>query len=115
MSEDNTLEIKEPEVEMPKTDTYDAEEVASQLLFLYTPKFNSGVDQLTSNALRRILKKLVSYPLNEKAYKATSQLEKDIFSVGDRLLEGKWVLLASTYANLIEKELNKEKKEETNG
>ena len=89
----------------------DPMEMASTMLYLYTPKFQQAVMKLSSNALRRVLMKLVSYPLNEKAYKATSQLEQDAFNVGDRLLESKFLMIMSTYQGIVEQEM---KKEETN-
>ena len=89
----------------------DPMEMAATMLYLYTPKFQQAVMKLSSNALRRVLMKLVSYPLNEKAYKATSQLEQDAFNVGDRLLESKFLMIMSTYQGIVEQEI---KKEETN-
>tara|TARA_R110000868_G_scaffold66014_2_gene196956 strand:- start:1699 stop:2073 length:375 start_codon:yes stop_codon:yes gene_type:complete len=95
----------------------DPTELASTMLFLYTPKFIEGVDQLSSNALRRVLKRLVQYPLNEKAYKATSAGENNVFLVGDRLLEAKFLMLMSTYHDLVQNNLPKaeEQGESDNG
>jgi hypothetical protein len=84
----------------------DPAEMASTMLYLYTPKFNAAVDKLSSNALRRVLKKLVSYPLNEKDYKATSQGELDVFAVGDRLLEAKFLLIMDNYNKLVQQHLS---------
>jgi hypothetical protein len=90
----------------------DPMEMASTLLYMYTPKFNAAVDKLSSNALRRVLKRLVSYPLNEKAYAATSQAEQDVFNVGDRLLEAKFIMITQTYTDIIEQEMKKEEQGE---
>lgn len=92
-----------------KQEVEDPTEMASTMLALYTPKFNEGVDQLSSNALRRVLKRLVSYPLNDKEYKATSNGEKNVFLVGDRLLEAKSVLIYDQYAKIIQNDMNKSK------
>lgn len=86
----------------------DATEMASTMLYLYTPKFNAAVDKLSSNALRRVLKKLVSFPLNDKDYKPTSQVEQDVFNVGDRLLESKFLLLLDNYHQLVQDQIKEE-------
>lgn len=83
------------------TNADDPAGLASAILGLYTPKFNNAVDRLSSNALRRVLKKLVSFPLNDKDYTATSQGEAEVFAVGDKLLEAKYVLIYDQYAKII--------------
>ena len=112
IKEEGTKEIVE------KNLSDDPVEMAATLLYLYTPKFQQAVMKLSSNALRRVLMKLVSYPLNEKAYKATSQLEQDAFNVGDRLLEAKFLMIMNTYQGIVETEMAKEQQEnkgENNG
>jgi hypothetical protein len=103
--------LKTEATEGLKQETDDPVEMASTMLYLYTPKFNSAVDKLSSNALRRVLKRLVSYPLNEKEYKATSQGEQDVFSVGDRLMEAKFLMIMDNYHQLVQSNLKTEKEE----
>lgn len=111
MSEENKQE--EQALPLPSA-ADDPVELASSMLYLYTPKFSAAVDHLSSNALRRVLKKLVSFPLNEKDYKATSQLEQDAFAMGDRLMEAKFLILMDNYHKLVQEHLPKieEKTEE---
>lgn len=90
-------------------------EMAATLLHLYTPKFLAGVDTLSSNALRRVLKRLVTYPLNEKAYKPTSTGEANVFAIGDRLLEAKFLLQMANYANIVQKSTEEELAAEEQG
>ena len=78
------------------------EDVASQLLYLYTPMYENFVNGLSTKAMRRLLKKLVSYPLNEKELASTSAEEEQAFQIGNRLLEAKYVLIMDTYAKNIE-------------
>ncbi len=93
----------------------DAAEIASTRLYLYTPKFLTAVDKLSSNALRRVLKRLVTHPLNDKDYKPTSQGEADVFAVGNGLIEAKMVLIYEQYAKIaIEQYNNLPQGEETN-
>jgi hypothetical protein len=101
-------ELKAQASEGIKQEVEDPTEMASTMLALYTPKFNEGVDQLSSNALRRVLKRLVSYPLNDKEYKATSNGEKNVFLVGDRLLEAKFLLIMENYHKIIQDQAKKE-------
>jgi len=82
----------------------DATAIASSMLFLYIPKFTAAVGKLSSNALRRVLNKLVEWPLNNKSYKATSQLEQDAFNIGSRLIEAKFMLITAEYQKLIEQQ-----------
>lgn len=73
------------------------EAVSSQLLMIYTPIYENLVNGLSANAMRRLLKKLVEFPLNEKEMKATSEQEQQTFAIGTRLLEAKFVLIMQTY------------------
>lgn len=86
----------------------DPEEMAATLLTLYTPKFEMLVNTLSQKALRRLVKKLVQYPLNEKDMNATSSAEKNAFLIGDRLLEAKYMLMINTYAEMVQNNLNTE-------
>lgn len=94
-----------------------AEEVAAQLFYLYSPKFGQGLNSLSKKALQRLIMKLVTYPLNEKQLKHQSELEKNMFLIGDRLLESKYVMIIQTMMNnqdVIQAAVNKleENKEE---
>lgn len=101
-----------PSIKVDGTLSNDPNEMAATLMTLYTPKYIMGVDRLSSKALRRVLKKLVSYPLNEKTYAPTTQLEADVFNVGDRLSEARFLLNMASYANIIESDLKEELKDE---
>lgn len=98
----------ESEVEAPATVSGnlsdDPNEMAATLLHLYTPKYNALVDKLSSKAMRRLLKKLPVYPLNEKAYEGTTLEEKNAFAIAERLIESKFVLQMGSYQKLIEKQ-----------
>lgn len=109
---DSGLDVPEHKIKVDGTLSNDPNEMASTLMVLYTPKYIAGVDRLSSNALRRVLKKLVQYPLNEKAYEPTSQLEADVFNVGDRLSEARFLLQMANYANIIEQDVKEELKDE---
>jgi hypothetical protein len=90
----------------------DPSEMAATMLYMYTPKFYAAVDKLSSNALRRVLKKLVSYPLNDKEFKATSTGEAEVFTVGDRLLEAKFLMIMAEYEKMARSHMEQQAKQE---
>ena len=75
----------------------DDEEVACMMLKLYTPRFVKLVDQLKSRQLKRAMKSLVEYPLGNKDYKHTDQVEAECVAIGRNLLDAKAVLMWKTY------------------
>jgi hypothetical protein len=117
MSEnEETQETSTGKVEVG-TPEKDSEEIAAQLLTFYTPIYQNLVKQLTTNEMRRLLLKLIEYPLNEKTYQGNRKIEEQVFSIGQRLLESKFLLVMSTYAQNIEemKKMAEENKEKENG
>lgn len=74
----------------------DPVEVSARMYSTYAPKFLEGVKGLSSRGRARVLRALVEYPLNEKAYKHTSQLEKDMMDLGHACLEAKFLMILST-------------------
>lgn len=91
-----------------------AEDLAAQMFTMFGPRFMMHVDQLQSlKAAKRVLKKLVTFPLNEKAFNPTSELEKEIFNLGDRLLQSKYLMIIHTFNESEEMKKAMEKKVET--
>jgi len=75
-----------------------SEDIAAQMFTMFAPRLLMHIDQLQSlKAAKRLLKKLFTFPLNEKAYNATSPLEKEIFNLGDRLLQAKYLMIIHTF------------------
>lgn len=106
------LEVKEQSVtkDGPNTLANNAEDIAAGMFSLYTPKFKQAVDTLSSRQLRRLLKMLVEYPLNERDYQPKNDIEKNAFLIGNKLLEAKFMMILTTHFDLAEK-TNEEKKE----
>lgn len=96
------VQVEKEMLEQAKKATEDPEEVASMLFTLYLPRYFSLVEGLSSNAMRRMLKALVEYPLNEKNYMHSSEKEREAFNIGLRLLDAKYVMLFSTYSGGLE-------------
>jgi hypothetical protein len=117
MSEENQ-EMKVTVVPNDKPEQQaDPQEVASQLLHFYTPVYENLVNQLSSKAMRRLLKKLVEYPLNEKQMNGTSAIENQAFAIGLRLIEARTVLELSLVPEMIKQSTQQQMEEnkETNG
>lgn len=76
----------------------DPDAIAATLFSLYFPKFEILVDQLSNNALRRMIKHLVGAPIIEVPFKAQSDNEQNAYAIGDRLLESKYVMIFNALA-----------------
>lgn len=117
LNDDSTSKEVEKDLieEQTKTVIKDAapEEVAAQLFYLYSPRFVQGISMLSKKALQRLITKLITYPLNDKELKHQSELEKNLFLIGDRLLESKYVMIIHTVTSSQEvQEAIQEKLEE---
>jgi hypothetical protein len=68
-------------------------EAASMMFGMYAPKFEEALKHLSTGQLRRLTNALVQYPLNEKTFiEDHDQTLKEAFSVGQSLLEAKWLM-----------------------
>jgi hypothetical protein len=81
----------------------DPEEVAAALFTLYMPMFIGGVEKLSNKQCKRILRALIETPLMDVPYSPQAQLERDIFNIGLRLLDAKYLMIMSTYNNSLDK------------
>lgn len=104
-------EIKQNPEEMEKMLVEEAErqaqikdpvESAATMYGLYAPKFLQGIKRLSSRQRSRLLKALIEYPLNEKKYNHTSQLEKEMMAIGHAVLEAKFLMILATFYNNID-------------
>jgi hypothetical protein len=112
MSEENKEEIEPKQfdpVEIEKQLLQQAEDeakkraedptlVASAIYAMYTPKFIEAIDKLSLRKLRRLVKALVQYPINNKEYKMITPLEKEMFAAGNAILESKFLLILHSYS-----------------
>jgi len=117
MSEQEVLDPKEVEQQLLNEQSQpqvsdDPEEMAATLFTLYRPRYDALVNNLSSNAMRRLLKKMVVFPLNEKEMKSTSKEENEAFAISQRLLEAKYVMIMSTYQKAAEEAYKKQQETE---
>lgn len=118
MSEENTVQAGEPiplETEEAKLDfnhkqieadmlaaaearAQDPVTMSSDMYAMYVPHFKRILPKLSTRSLRRILSFLVLYPLEKDSVKATSDLEKEVMHLTNSLIEAKFIMIMSTYA-----------------
>jgi hypothetical protein len=80
-------------------------EAAATMFGLYAPKFEQHVKTLSTGELRRLVNGLVQYPINEKEFINESQKLKIAFSLGQVLLEAKWVMLMQSIMEVEQQNL----------
>ena len=86
-------------------------EAAATMFGLYAPKFEAHVKTMSTGELRRLLNALVQYPLNDKEFVNDSQKLRTAFSLGQTLLEAKWVMLMQSMMEVEQHELQKSSEE----
>lgn len=86
------------------------DDVASMTFGLYFPKFCMGVDKLHVKSLRRILKALVGVPLEDLSINLKRTEEKQMFGMGQHLMEAKMALI---FSQLIKAQESVTPKDET--
>lgn len=77
----------------PDDPTYDATAAALTLFGLYGPKLWQCVDQLSNKQLRRLLKCLVTYPLEDIEINKKNKFEVEAFRIADRLITSKYLVV----------------------
>lgn len=80
------------------------EDIAAELFFLYHNKWEALVDNLSYKALRRLIKKLVTFPLSKK-FHHTSEEEKNAYLIGDRLIESLYIMKLTAAAEATDRQL----------
>ena len=101
--------------------------IASALYGMYAPRFEQLVKEMSTGQLRRLVNALVQYPLTDKEFihEKSGHLPM-AFSLGQALLEAKWIMFSQTMMQQQEQEQNAQenvsaseeleiKKEEVNG
>jgi|LakMenEpi03Aug12_release.lakeMendotaPanAssembly.Ray.scaffolds.fasta_scaffold1829877_1 hypothetical protein len=81
---------------LPLGGSQDPFEAAATMFGLYAPKFELQLKTLSTGQLRRLANALVQYPLNEKEFINEDKNLREAFSVGQSLLEAKWLMTMHT-------------------
>lgn len=82
-------------------------EAAATMFGLYAPKFEELVKGLSTGELRRLVNGLVQYPISSKDFISESERVRTAFSLGQTLLEAKWVMVMQSMMD-HEKEFTEE-------
>jgi len=87
-------------------------EQVAQFFKLYMQVFKNQIEGLNNKALKRIITRLVEFPLQEDEITWPFKEEKEIFAVGHRLLEAKYGMAQYVLNNQIQELGSEDKKEE---
>jgi hypothetical protein len=82
-------------------------EVAAMVHSMYYGQFMEGIENISGNSCRRILKFLVSYPLLQEEAHAASPKEEQLTYLADRLCEAKFLMIMNEFNNRREEILSK--------
>jgi len=80
-------------------------EAAATMFGLYAPKFEAHLKTMSTGELRRLVNALVQYPINDKEFVNESQKLRTAFSLGQVLLEAKWVMLMQSMMEVEQSKL----------
>lgn len=80
----------------------DPAESAAMVFHMYKPEMLRRLQMLSSKQMRRLLRKLVEYPLNEAELKGFSKLENEFFLLSDAMLQSKFIMMQQTYMESAE-------------
>lgn len=86
-------------------------EAAATMFGLYAPKFEAHVKTMSTGELRRLVNALVQYPINDKEFVNESQKLRTAFSLGQALLEAKWVMLMQSMMEVEQSKLQESSEE----
>lgn len=88
-------------------------EVAAMVHSNYLGPFLTGIENISGNSCRRILKFLVMYPLLQTEAHSASPLEEQLTYMGDKLIESKFLMIMNEFNNRKEEIMDKIKEAET--
>jgi replicative DNA helicase len=98
--------IEQEMLEAAQNRAVDPAESAAMVYHMYKPELLRRLPKLSTRALRRVFQLVIEHPLNDKALKATTQLEQEVFMLADSMLQSKFVLMMDTYKDGAEQLVN---------
>lgn len=96
-------QVEEEMIKMAQARADDPVESASTMYGMYVPHFKRLLPKMSTRGLRRVLQYLVLYPLEVDSVKSASENEKQFMQLVNSLVECKFVMQMSTYAEHAEK------------
>lgn len=80
----------------------DPGESAAMVFHMYKPEVLKRLPVLSSKQMRRLLRKLIEYPLNENELKGFSKIENEFFLLADAMLQSKFIMMQQAYLESAE-------------
>lgn len=90
-------EVEEFMVNAAKERAEDPTEMAAGAYAMYGPYLKMAIPKLSTRSLRRILKYLVFYPLEQDSVQAANETEKSVMQLANLLIEAKFVMQMDAY------------------
>lgn len=119
--EDNNIDAKQIEQDLLKKEEQRLDqqvvqqspvEAHAKMFAMYSPIFKNGVNGLSSRKLKKLINYLIEFPLNSKEYRLMTQMERDLFNIGNKLLESKFCMRVYIESEKIEEAQKKLQAEE---
>lgn len=95
-------QIEQDMIKAAENRAVDPAETAAMVFTMYKPEVSKRLSMLSSKQMRRLLKNLIEYPLNEKEMKTFSKLENEFFMLASAMLESKFIMMQQTYMESAE-------------
>ena len=93
----NSKEIEAEMLKAAENRAVDPAESAAMIFTMYKPELLRRLQLLSSKQMRRLLRMLVEYPINEKELKTHSQQEQEFFVLADTMLQSKFIMMQQVY------------------
>lgn len=102
VSKANAKKIEQDMLQAAENRAVDPGESAAMVFHMYKPEVLKRLPLLSSKQMRRLLRKLIEYPLNENELKGFSKLENEFFLLSDAMLQSKFIMMQQTYMESAE-------------
>ena len=115
LSEDERIsKLVEDKVKNGGEDLTDPFAIAAGLYGLYYPKAIQLIDNLSGNAVKRVLKMVLASHLEDTPLRSQTKPEGDLYQICERLMESKAVMMVTTHMKSVEQSLGQEQVVENN-
>lgn len=112
MSEEQTLDEKVEQIESGMMSDHDPLEVAAMMMRNFAPRYKNALGDLSTGQLRRLALALATYPLEYEDVLGVDDKLSQVFSMGDKLLQAKTLMIQDAIFKEVEAQ---QKKENENG
>lgn len=100
--EEKVSKLIEDKVANGGEDLTDPFAISAGLYGLYYPKAIQLIDNLSGNAIKRVLKMVLSSHLEDTVLKSQTKVEGDLYQICEKLMESKYMMLIMTHMQSFE-------------